>query len=192
MVIVGFSLTDDGLTAFLKAIRYKGSASRGSGVVLLAPKSQMERAARHVGRGANRVLDERTLSSRLQQTVGELHCVAPRLPVTSNARIKIHVKGKPIQSFCQTRNLSATGVLIRGFAHYPLGANLDFQINIPGDDAPIQGSGTISRRTRRLSEQIDGLGIRFTSFHGTDQKRLASFLAASGRRPGFPPPRRHG
>ncbi len=59
--------------------------------------------------------------------------------MTTNARIKIYVKGKPVQSFCQTQNLSATGVLIRGFSHYPPGSKIDFEISLPTDTAPIKG-----------------------------------------------------
>jgi len=109
--------------------------------------------------------------------VSDLLGIAPRVPLTTNARIKIYVPGKPVQSFCQTQNLSATGVLIRGFAHYPMGTTIDFEISLPTDTAPIRGSGTISRRTEKRTEKIDGLGIRFTSFHGTDQRRLTDFLA---------------
>jgi hypothetical protein len=180
IVIAGFSLTGGGLDAFLRGLRARGSASLQSGVILIASESHADLAREHVGHGANKVLIDREVSSRLQDVVSELQGIAPRVPLTANARIKIYVKGKPIQSFCQTRNLSATGVLIRGFGHYPLGTNIDFEINLPEEKTPIRGSGTISRRTQIRAEKIEGLGIRFTSFHGTDQRRLAAFLGANG------------
>ena len=178
VVIVGLQPEDAAFNSFLKALRTRGSACHHSGVILVAPHPITELAEKYIGRGANKLLDERAVSSKLQDIVSELVGVAPRTPVTMNARIKIYVQGKPVQSFCQTQNLSASGVLIRGFGHYPQGSKIDFEISLPTDSAPIRGSGTISRRSQRRTEGIDGLGIKFTSFHGTDQRRLADFLAA--------------
>ena len=70
--------------------------------------------------------------------------------------------------------------LIRGFGHYESGLNIDFEISLPTDTAPIRGSGTITRHAERRVEGIDGLGIKFTSFHAGDQVRLTSFLASRG------------
>ncbi len=179
VVIVGFSIQRGAMEPFFKALRTRGSACHHAGVVVISSIEQHELAESFVGRGANKVIGEREVSSRLQDAVSQLIGVAPRVPVTANARIKIHVEGKPIQSFCQTQNLSMSGVLIRGFGHYPQGAKIDFEIGLPGGADPIRGSGEISRRTKKPTERVDGLGIRFTSFQGTDQKRLAEFLAVS-------------
>jgi hypothetical protein len=182
VIIVGFTTAGDPLDSFIRALRTRGSACHQCGLIVIAAESHLELAERHIAHGANRVVDERNVSAQLQEIALGLMGVAPRVSVTTNARIKIHVEGKPIQSFCQTQNLSATGVLIRGFAHYPLGTNIDFEINLPNDKLPIRGSGTISRRTSKRTERIDGLGIRFTSFQGSDHKRLTEFLTASNRR----------
>ncbi|MCU0306002.1 MAG: PilZ domain-containing protein [Thermoanaerobaculales bacterium] len=178
VVIAGLQPAGGAFDVFLRALRTRGSACQQSGVILVAPHQVTELAEKHIGHGANKVLSEREVSSKLQATVSELVKVAPRVPVTMNARIKIHVQGKPIQSFCQTQNLSSTGVLIRGFGHYPKGATIDFEISLPADTAPIRGTGTISRRSEKRTEGTDGLGIRFTSFQGSDQQRLADFLAS--------------
>ena len=178
VIISAFLISNGGMEKFFKALRARGSACHHSGVVLIASERHLDLAEQHVGHGANKVVSDRGVSSQLQVAVSDLVGVAPRVPVTTNARIKIYVKGKPIQSFCQTMNLSATGVLIRGFAHYPQGSKIDFEINLPADTAPIRGSGMISRRAERRTERIDGLGIKFTSFHGSDQHRLTDFLAS--------------
>lgn len=177
VVVAAFSISAGGMEKFFKAMRSRGSACHHSGVILIASERNLDVAKAHLGHGANRIISDRGVSSQLQAAVSELLGVAPRVPVTTNARIKIYVEGKPVQSFCQTQNLSATGVLIRGFSHYPQGSKIDFEISLPTDTAPIKGSGTISRRTERRFEQVEGLGIQFTSFHGTDQHRLADFLA---------------
>jgi hypothetical protein len=180
VMIAGLQPDDRAFTRFLKALRTRGSACQHTGLILVAPHPVTDLATKFVGHGANKVIGEREVSAGLQDMVSELVGVAPRTPVTMNARIKIYVEGKPVQSFCQTQNLSASGVLIRGFGHYESGLNIDFEINLPADSAPIRGSGTITRHAERRVEGIDGLGIRFTSFHAGDQTRLASFLANRG------------
>lgn len=180
VIIAGFTGSPASISGFFKALRARGSACHSTGLVLVTPEDRLDRAQEFLGHGANRVVVDRGVSSQLQVAVSDLLGIAPRVPLTTNARIKIYVPGKPVQSFCQTQNLSATGVLIRGFAHYPMGTTIDFEISLPSDTAPIRGSGTISRRTERRTEKIDGLGIRFTSFHGTDQRRLTDFLASLG------------
>ena len=178
VIIAAFSLSSEGMDRFFKAVRARGSACHHSGVILIAPERHLDAAQEHIGHGANKVVSDLGVSAQLQVAFSDLLGVAPRIPVTTNARIKIYVEGKPIQSFCQTRNLSATGVLIRGFAHYPQGSKIDFEISLPTDTAPIRGSGMISRRAEKSTEHINGLGIKFTSFHGTDQHRLTAFLAS--------------
>jgi len=178
VIIAGLQPDSGEIERFLKSMRTRGSACHHSGAILVAPHPVAELAEKYVGHGANKTIGEREVSSRLQDAVSELVGVAPRTPVTMNARVKIYVKGKPVQSFCQTQNLSASGVLIRGFGHYPPGAKIDFEISLPTDTAPIRGSGTISRRTTKSTEHIEGLGIKFTSFHGSDQHRLSKFLAS--------------
>lgn len=181
VVIAGLQPQKGAFESFLKSLRTRGSACQQCGVILIAPHPVTEMAKAYVGRGANKVLNEREVSSGLQDVISELLGVAPRMPVTVNARIKIHVEGKPVQSFCQTRNLSSSGVLIRGFAHYSPGLEIDFEISLPDDTAPLRGSGVISRRTTRLTEGIDGLGIKFTKFQGADKSRLTEFLAAESK-----------
>jgi hypothetical protein len=180
VIITNLTMTGGGMDKFFRALRTRGSACHHAGVVVVADEEHVELAEELVGHGANKAISSREVSSQLQDAVSELMGVAPRVPVITNARIKVYVKGQPIQSFCQTMNLSATGVLIRGFGHYPLGSSIDFEINLPDDKNPIRGSGTISRRTEKMRERVDGLGIKFTSFHGTDQRRLADFLASGG------------
>jgi len=167
--------------AFLRALRTRGSACQESGVILVAQHPVNETATGFIGHGVNTVLSQREVSSKLQDAVSQLVGVAPRIPVTMNARIKIHVQGKPVQSFCQTQNLSATGVLIRGFSHYKQGLDIDFELNLPNDSAPIRGTGTITRHAERRTEGIEGLGIKFTGFQGADHQRLTEFLASTRR-----------
>ena len=181
IIMVGLQPAGGAFDQFLKSLRTRGSACHNAGVIIVAPHPVSSITDKYVGRGANKVMSEREVSAKLQDVVHQLIGVAPRVPVTMNARIKIHVKGKPVQSFCQTQNLSESGVLIRGFAHYSPGLDIDFEISLPKDTAPLRGTGTISRRTSKMSEGIDGLGIRFTSFQGADRRRLLEFLEEKNR-----------
>jgi hypothetical protein len=88
----------------------------------------------------------------------------------------LQLEQRPLRTFCQTENVSETGMLLRGFGHYPPGTTIDFEINIPGQPDPIRGSATIARTTNLSLERLEGVGARFESFLGGDQGRLTEYL----------------
>ena len=73
-------------------------------------------------------------------------------------------------------NLSANGMLVELGFPLPPGTNLDFSFQLPGDDAPVTGSGQIVRRATpsRYGVRFDGLGgdsiERLHRFVGRDEK----------------------
>jgi hypothetical protein len=90
--------------------------------------------------------------------------------------VVLHLEQRPLRTFCQTENVSETGMLLRGFGHYPPGTTIDFEIDIPGQSDPIRGSATIARTTNVQLERMEGVGARFESFIGQDQIRLTDYL----------------
>jgi hypothetical protein len=91
----------------------------------------------------------------------------------------VHTLPSARRAFCQTENLSTTGVLLRGFGHYPLGARIQFEISLPGEKEPIRGEAEVCRTTNFAREKMEGFGAAFTNFHGGDQQRLEQYLSDS-------------
>jgi hypothetical protein len=70
-------------------------------------------------------------------------------------------------------------MLLRGVTQFPVGTTFDFEISVPGESAPIRGTAEITRPTDPHREPIEGVGVRFVGFTGSDRIRLEMYL---GRR----------
>lgn len=176
-IIIGFPGPITPLRRFVNCVRAPGSASQQSGVVLLADPQHLDAAQAFVGVGINRAIASNNNDELLALTITELSSVAPRLSLRAPTRVVLHLEERPLRTFCQTENVSETGMLLRGFGHYPPGTTIDFEINIPGESDPIRGSAVIARTTTPALEQLEGVGARFEHFLGQDQSRLTDYLS---------------
>lgn len=177
-IIIGFPGPITALRRFVQCIRSPGSASQRSGVILLTEPRHLQAAQTFVGIGVgiNRALTSAEIDDRLVPTIRELSSVAPRATVRAPTRVVLHLERRPLRTFCQTENISASGMLLRGFGHYPPGTTIDFEINIPGQPDPIRGRATIARTTNTSLERMEGVGARFEQFREGDRARLTDFL----------------
>jgi hypothetical protein len=175
-VVVRFPVLDVPLGRFLSALRSAASPCRHAGVVLLARSDRLEQARQLIGHGVNRVVAGDAPREALAQTVGELMAVAPRIPLQASARITAKVPERPGTALCQTVNLSFTGMLVRGHSHYPVGALVEFELLLPGEEHPLHGAGEVARYAEPAREGVHGFATRFLAFDGSDRDRLELFL----------------
>ena len=177
-IIIGFPGPIKALRRFVQCVRAPGSACQRSGVILLSEPQHIEAAQTFVGIGAgiNRAITSDELESRLAPAIRELSSVAPRVTLRAPTRVILHLQRRPLRTFCQTENISETGMLLRGFGHYPAGTTIDFEINIPGQSEPIRGRATIARTTNVSAERMEGVGARFDDFREGDRGRLTGYL----------------
>jgi hypothetical protein len=178
VVVIGFPGPITTLRRFVQCIRSPGSASQRSGVMLLCEPRHIQAADTFVGIGVgiNRALASTEIEEGLVPTILELSSVAPRATFRAPTRVVLHLDKRPLRTFCQTENISASGMLLRGFGHYPPGTTIDFEINIPGQPDPIRGRATIARTTNVSLERMEGVGARFDDFREGDRTRLTDFL----------------
>jgi hypothetical protein len=178
IIVIGFPGPITALRRFVQCIRSPGSACQRSGVVLLSEPRHIQAAETFVGIGVgiNRAITSGEIEERLLPTILELSSVAPRATIRAPTRVVLHLEKRPLRTFCQTENISESGMLLRGFGHYPPGTTIDFEINIPGQPDPIRGRATIARTTNLSSERMEGVGARFDDFREGDRVRLTDFL----------------
>jgi hypothetical protein len=176
IIIIGFPGAITPLRRFIRCVRAPGSACQRSGVILLSEPEHLEAAQTFVGVGINRAVASDNINELLDASITELSSVAPRLPLKAPTRVVLHLEQRPLRTFCQTENVSESGMLLRGFGHYPPGTTIDFEINIPGEVDPIRGTATIKRTTNVRLERMEGVGARFDTFLGQDGVRLTDYL----------------
>jgi hypothetical protein len=177
-IIIGFPGPITALRRFVQCIRSPGSACQRSGVILVSEQRHIDAAQTFVGIGVgiNRAITLQQMKEALVPTILELSSVAPRATLRAPTRVVLHLERRPLRTFCQTENISESGMLLRGFGHYPPGTTIDFEINIPGQPDPIRGRATIARTTNVSLERMEGVGARFSEFRDGDRARLTDYL----------------
>jgi hypothetical protein len=178
IIAIGFPGPIKTLRRFVGCIRASGSASIRSGIILLSDHQHLDAAQTFVGIGVgiNRAISWDELEDRLRPTIEGLASVAPRVPLRAPTRVVLQLEQRPLRTFCQTENVSESGMLLRGFGHYPPGTVIEFEISIPGQGDPIRGRATIARTTNVKLERLEGVGARFDDFLGADRTRLTEYL----------------
>jgi DNA-binding NarL/FixJ family response regulator len=176
VIIIGFPGPITPLRRFVECVSAPGSACQKSGVILLADPQHIDAAQAFVGVGINRAIPSDNAEELLAASITELASVAPRLALRAPTRVVLKLEQRPLRTFCQTENISESGMLLRGFGHYPPGTTIDFEINIPGQCDPIRGTATIARTTNVNLERMEGVGARFQTFMGQDGYRLTEYL----------------
>lgn len=177
-VVVRFPAEGAPFARFLTSIRSPSGRCRGCGLVLLAATGSEERARQLLGHGVNRVVSLDAPRRELAEVVVGLLQVAPRVPLRLPTRLLRREADRRSTALCQTVNLSASGMLVAGFAIYPVGSLLDFELCLPGDERPVRGAVEVARRANPTREGVEGFGARFVAFRDTDRVRLETFLSS--------------
>ena len=165
------------LSSFVRALRKAGSSSERASVVVFAAEEGLEEFRPLVGHGVNRLLGIARFESQLEDVVSELLHVADRATCRTMLRVDLGVQStNGNRVLCQTENLSATGVLVRG-PQLPVGSVFDFELTFEEHPKPLRGKARVVRHTIP-SEPVRGFGAHFLSFEGDGRERLTEHLAA--------------
>ena len=183
-LLVAYPLPGVSMSEFLEGVRRPDSASREAALVLLAPRRFQAEASVYLGRGANRVVTLEDSVDALPRALERLFQVAPRFSVKVPGRVEVRERGLARRLFCQTVNISMTGMLLRLPHSYRPGTDLGFELMFPGSSEPLCGSARVVRATLERREPFPGVGVAFSAFQLGQQARLAALLHS------FSPPSR--
>lgn len=169
------------LGRLLSSIRSRMSPNHEAGVVVMADRLMEDEAKKLIGRGVNRVLSLETSNEDLISAVESTIKVAPRVELRTSVELEISLPQRVLQTLGQTENLSESGMLVRGFHHYPAGTEFRFRLMIPGSGLVIQGEAEITRQTDLSRERLKGFGARFTELDPESKKALEEALTETFR-----------
>lgn len=176
VAVIASGITDPGLPETVRRMRASGCASRHASIVVLADAHDRAVAESLVGRGVSRIIDTLAPAEKLEHEVALLLETAPRLAIRLPTQLDTRLGKGPNKLFCQTENISTTGMLLRMPRRPPLNEQVDFEIHLPAHPDPLRGIATVVRYTQPDREGTDGIGARFDSFHRDDHDRLRAFL----------------
>jgi hypothetical protein len=176
-LIVSHPLPGSSLGPFVRSIRAPGSPCRTAGLVVVTPQSSRPSAEAWIGRGVNRVVALEDVENRLAAVLGPLLRVAPRHAL--RAAVRLEVVGRGLRRvFCESVNLSESGMLLRVPFSLPPGTDLRFELFLGGANPPVRGGARVVRQTRASVEPFPGIGLTFSDFVARDGERLEEHLGA--------------
>ncbi len=178
VLLVRYPLPDMVLPPFLQTVRH--GPCRRSPVLLLADGERCREAARHLGRGANRVLSLDSSPGALHSTLSSLLDVAPRKSRHFIAQLRFKSGDDEDWILCRSENSSASGVLLATDRRLPRGTRVDFELTLPTVERPVIGQAEITRLTIPGRERVKGMGMRFLSFAGDSQEVYEDYLRDRG------------
>jgi hypothetical protein len=194
------------LEEMVQLYRDSFSLSSDAAILVLAEPEHVDMARALKSRGVNRVMLMTDPPEIICDQVANLLEVAPRAEVRLAANVEAAVGETDRELFCQTVNVSSTGMLIRTRHRPALGSQVVFKITLPDEFGIISGTGELVRHSMTSKGEVDGFAIRFSGFSKDGAERLQRYLGGlngdaeplteviSGAdeeltpRPGFAPP----
>lgn len=177
LICAGLPLPEPVLTSLFKAIRAAGSASQGSSVIVTASDPESTDVRTALANGANAVLRWPSPAPEVVERLAAALDIAPRKAIRVFLKLRIKLASSTRTSFCQSENLSFSGVLLRTSELVPIGEKVILELMLPGDPEPRTARATVVRHVHPRRERISGLGLRFDSFDGDAEAKLATLLS---------------
>lgn len=164
------------LERVVRSFRDPESPSKSAAILVLAEPDQVDVARALRSRGVNRVMLVTDPPEIICDQMASLLEVAPRVQVRLAANVEAALGNTGRELFCQTVNLSSTGMLIRTQHRPPLGTPVVFKINLPEIFGTLNGRGEIVRHASTGQGGVDGVAIRFVSFATDGAERFQNYL----------------
>jgi CheY-like chemotaxis protein len=178
VIILDAEPSDWDLEKVVRNLRIGTSPSRNAAVMVLAEPDQVDAARALKSSGVNRVMLISDPPQMICQQMAGLLDVAPRVSLRCPMNLKTALGNSGREIFCQTVNLSSTGMLVRTQTKPQLGAPVVFRLHLSDPIGEIVGRGEMVRHASRFQGGADGVGVRFLNFTGDGAQRLQEYLEA--------------
>lgn len=164
------------LEKVVRSFRDPASPSRSAAILVLAEPDQVDVARALRSRGVNRVMLVTDPPEIICDQMANLLEVAPRVQIRLATNVEAALGNAGRELFCQTVNLSSTGMLIRTQNRPPLGTPVVFKICLSDTVGTICGEGEIVRHATTSHGGVDGMAIRFVGFAKDGAQQLQTYM----------------
>jgi len=144
-------------------------------LILMAKGPQLE-AARAFQNSSVRVVGLDEGDDALRRAISESLGVASRLAVRIPIRLEVGIEAERFHRFCETRNISSSGLLLSTSRPLPLGMKFNFELTLPYTLGPVTGIAKVVRHTDPELEGTTGFASTFISLNDGDEARIPSFI----------------
>ena len=167
-------LPDMSVARLVTELRTLGDSGKPIPLILMATGPQLE-AARIYQDPPVHVVGSEEEEDVLRKVLAEALGVAARLAVRVPIRLEVEVLNDRALRFCETRNLSSSGMLISSRQPLPVGTSFCFEMTLP-HSLQLAGRAEVVRHTEVAYEETTGFGARFLDFTAGDAAHVEAFV----------------
>jgi hypothetical protein len=186
VLILGFPLGQPTTHQLCDLARPEQAPCSRAAILVMAAEEDLTEAGKLAADGRIRVVSLAADQATLRAEVASLLRIAPRLTVRLPIRLEVQLGEGRAVALSQTENVSASGMLVRSNRSYPVEAGIRFELFIPEQTGAVSGDGQVVRHTLDQRGRPSGMGVKFLSWDGAGQARLAEYLAKVSPEPGRP------
>ena len=175
LTIAALPLPDMSADDLVDGTRSLDEPGRFSPIVLLGEHGELK-TARDIQTPSLHLVAHEEFDSVFRHVLSEALGVAARLDVRIPIRLEVGIEAGRTFRFCETRNISRSGLLISSSRPLPLKAEFRFELTFPYTLAPLTGLAVVVRQTDARVEGTTGFGARFVRLSEEDDVRIQSFI----------------
>jgi hypothetical protein len=176
LIIMDAEPCDWPLPKVVGGFRSGSSMSSDSAIMVLSGPDHADAAQELKSCGVNRIMLISDPPEVIREQLLGLLNVAPRTSVRLPINLETAQRSIGGELFCQTENLSISGMFIRTRHRPQIGSTAAFKIHLADGGGTVTGRGEIIRHSSPEKEGIDGVAIRFLNFGGNDALKLRGYL----------------
>jgi len=176
VIIMDAEPCDWPLTKVVSEFRSAYSESSDAAIMILANPDEVDAARALKSRGVNRVMLVSDPPQMIREQMSGLLRVAPRASVRLPTNLDTVLGNSGHELFCQTENISTSGMFVRTRHRPELGSTVVFRIHLPNEGGSVFGRGEVVRHSSTEKATGDGIAIRFLSFASNCAQRLQDYL----------------
>jgi PilZ domain len=167
----------------IRELRASKSLSRDAAVLILVEPDQVDAVRALKSHGVNRIMLISDPPEIIREQMTTLLDVAPRATVRLPTNLESVLGDTGRELYCQTENLSMSGMLVKTRHRPQLGSKVTFKIDLSDPVGTILGRGEFVRHSTPDQGSVDGLGVKFLSFADDGAQLLQNYLDRLNREP---------
>ena len=183
VIIMDAEPSDRPLEKVVHELRARGSSSRSAAILILAEPDQVDAVRALKSHGVNRIMLVSDPPEIIREQMTTLLDVEPRVTVRLPTNLDSLSGDNGREIYCQTENLSMSGMLVKTRHQRQLGSTVTFKINLSESVGTIFGHGELVRHATPTQGNVDGIGVKFLSFADDGAQMLQNYLDRLNREP---------
>lgn len=169
LLIMDDKLPDFTVEDFVADVR-KNPKNREISIILLSS------VVKEPPKGVNSLLPKPIVSADFNEACKKLLQVESRKDM--RLLVYVQVQGFVHSNFflCNSRNLSASGILILTTKNLKLGDSVQLQITLPREKEKVKAFAKVVREAKEVSSQLNAYGLHFIEISEKDRERIRKFI----------------